>query len=129
MWPARLLTVSEKAFTLRSSHPLTSHPEKPMAHWEGEDYWDDANEPEPRRPVRRRQQEEKLQEPALPPRPLQEELPGSLYTIPDSDWGFEAAFRSWHPGACARCDLAASLAFCFKGTDARRLRARYTLLV
>jgi len=100
-----------------------------MVRWEEEDYWDDADEPEPPRPSRRPLREEEPPEPSCPPQPLQEQLQGSLYAIPDLEWGFEAAFRAWHPGACARCDVAANLAFCFKGTDAGRMRARYTLLV
>jgi hypothetical protein len=105
-----------------------------MARWEVEDYWDDADEKnEPPRPSRRpSQNEDESEEPerhSHPPRPLQEQIQGSLYAIPDSDWGFEAEFRDWHPGACARCDVAADLTYCFKGTDARRMRPRYTLLV
>jgi hypothetical protein len=100
-----------------------------MARWEAEEYWDDADEPEPARLSRQPRHEVEPPQPPLPPRPLQEQLQGSLYAIPDSEWGFETAFRAWHPGACARCDLAASITYCFKGTDARRMRPRYTLLV
>ena len=102
-----------------------------MRGWEDEDFWEDVFEPEPPMPRRPHRLEEDDEGPVSQPlpRPIGEQLEGSIYAIPDSDWGFIADFRTWHPGVCARCDLAAKVTFCFKGTDARRMRSRYTVLV
>ncbi len=86
-----------------------------MARWDDEDYWDDADFATPQPP---------------PQRPIQQELEGSIYAIPDPLWGFTVPDRAWHPGVCVHCDLTAGLTFCSKGTDARRARLdRFPMVV
>ena len=102
-----------------------------MARWDDEDYWDDADEPEPRRAPRRPVQEEEFApEPASDHRPIREEMEGAVYAISDPLWEFKVPDRDWHPGVCVRCDPRARLAFCCKGTDARRARLdRFAALI
>jgi hypothetical protein len=98
-----------------------------MTRWEEEEYWDDANEP-PRRPAWDDEAFAAVERPPAPG-PLRQELEGSVYEIPDPLWGFAAPDREWHPGACARCDPAAGLAYSYKGTDARRVREKLFAVV
>jgi hypothetical protein len=102
-----------------------------MPRWEDEDYWDDAEETDHRRfrrPAREKEDSEPA-EPLVPPRAVEQELEGSVYDIPDDLWGFEAVFRSWHPGVCVRLDITAEVGFCYKGTDARRVRKRFRIIL
>jgi hypothetical protein len=54
------------------------------------------------------------------------DLPGSVYAVPDSYWGFEAPGRTSHPGACAHCSAAGQHATFVKGTDVRSSRPNIT---
>lgn len=58
------------------------------------------------------------------------ELPGSVYMVPDRVWRFQAFGREDHPGACARCDVRLRQAWMFKGTDPASVRLdRYSVLL
>jgi hypothetical protein len=50
--------------------------------------------------------------------PLEEELPGSVYFVPDEAWGFRAPHRRDHPGVCVACDVPGRRGWLYKGTDA-----------
>jgi hypothetical protein len=54
------------------------------------------------------------------------DLPGSVYAVPDSYWGFEAPGRTSHPGACSQCSVAGQHATFVKGTDVRSSRPDIT---
>lgn len=100
-----------------------------MARWDEEDYWDDADDPGPAHRLPWDDEGVAAAEGPPAPGPLRQELEGSVYEIPDPLWGFTAPHREWHPGACARCDPAARLTYCYKGTDARRVRAKLFAMV
>jgi hypothetical protein len=83
-----------------------------MARWEDDDFWDDL-EPDPDSQV-----------------PVESELEGCVYMVPDRVWGFEAPDREDHPGACVECALIARLTFLNKGTDVRSARTdRYLVVI
>ena len=50
------------------------------------------------------------------------ELPGTVYSVPDKFWGFEAVGREDHPGICMACNASQRQASLIKGTDARTTR-------
>jgi hypothetical protein len=81
-----------------------------MAHWDDDEFWDDAEESPPQVSVTA-------------------ELEGSVYMVADRLWGFHAEGREHHPGACVRCDVAARLAFLLKGTDLASARSGRFLYV
>jgi hypothetical protein len=47
-----------------------------------------------------------------------EDLPGTVFAVPDRLWGFEAVGRDDHPGVCAACAPEALEATLVKGRDA-----------
>jgi hypothetical protein len=83
-----------------------------VVHWIDDDFWDDRREPD------------------LEQVPVEKELEGSVYMIPDQLWGFHAKGRQDHPGACVHCDLSARLSFLNKGTDLHSARLdRFALVI
>ncbi len=45
-----------------------------------------------------------------------EEMPGTIYIVPDHLWGFTAPDREDHPGACAHCDTIRNRVTMVKGS-------------
>jgi hypothetical protein len=79
-----------------------------VAHWDDEDR--DGNDLEPQLPV-------------------EQELVGSVYMVPDHLWKFRTPGREDHPGVCVWVDLKTRLAFLYKGTDLSAARADRTELI
>jgi hypothetical protein len=52
------------------------------------------------------------------PDPADEDLPGTIFAVPDWHWGFEAIGREDHPGICTAYYVAAMEATLVKGRDA-----------
>src|SRR4051794_37937701 len=52
------------------------------------------------------------------PEPSDDELPGTIFAVPDTHWGFEAVGREDHPGICTDCRLEGMQATLVKGRDA-----------
>lgn len=50
----------------------------------------------------------------------EQDLPGSIYRVPDKIWGFEAVGRVEHPGACMVVDQAQGKAVFLRGTGSTR---------
>jgi len=59
----------------------------------------------------------------------QEELPGSVYKVPDKMWGFDAVGRIEHPGACTSCTPHQRQAVLLQGTDAKLAGRGYPQVV
>jgi ECF sigma factor len=100
-----------------------------MARWDEDDYWDDRDELQTRQ--RRPRSDEEQEEPShpLPAVPVEQELEGSVYMVPDTLWEIFAPDRDDHPGVCVRCHLPARLAFLNKGTDPAFARPHLYLVV
>jgi hypothetical protein len=52
------------------------------------------------------------------PEPDDDELPGTIFAVPDRWWGFEAVGREDHPGLCTACRPEAWQVTLVKGRDA-----------
>jgi hypothetical protein len=65
------------------------------------------------------------------PMPSDNELPGTVFAVPDRHWGFVAVGREDHPGICTEAQPETILAFLVKGRDAATdrgsLRTRFVV--
>jgi hypothetical protein len=52
------------------------------------------------------------------PEPGDNDLPGSIFAVPDRHWGFEAVGRDDHPGVCTGFSVEVMQATLVKGRDA-----------
>lgn len=75
-----------------------------------------AHQKHPREPAKRRDEDTAFSQEVEP----LDDLPGSIYRVPDKFWGFEAVGRVEHPGACVSANTRLQQATLLQGRGAPR---------